>query len=241
MATADQAASSGHRARLKEKYLALGLDGLTDEEVVELLLTLANPRKDCKPMARELMKRFKGLRGVLSAEPEELTRVNGLGSKNILPLRLIRDAAGRYLKTRLRGRDFLKSTREVFDYLYYTLRDRKTEVFLVLYLDVRNGVMELEEVFQGGVSGSYIDVQVVLRRALALGAAKIVCAHNHPSGRPSPSEGDTRVTRELAFAARAVGLHLVDHLIVGENTYHSFSEAGEIRRLELEYDGLSRG
>ena len=207
---------------------------------MELLLTLATPLRDCKPMARELLKRFQGLRGVLSAEPGELTQVPGLGPKNILPLRLIRDTAGRFLRDKLVGRDFLKSTREVFDYLYYTLRDRRTEVFQVLYLDVRNGVMAAEEVFQGGIAGSYIDVQVVLRRALALGAARIVCAHNHPSGRPNPSEGDARVTRELVFAAKAVGLRLLDHLIIGENSYHSFSEAGDIRRLEEEYDSFNR-
>ena len=240
-AKADGPSRAGHRARLRDKYLSQGIEGLTDEEVVELLLTLAEPRKDCKPMARELLKKFQGLRGVLSAGPGELIQVPGLGPRNILPLRLIRDTARRFLKDRLLGRDFLKSTSELFDYLYFALRDRKTEVFQVLYLDIRNGVMALEELFQGGISGSYIDVQVILRRALTLSAAQIVCAHNHPSGRPQPSAGDFRVTRELVLATRAVGLRLLDHLIIGENSYHSFSETGEIRRFEEEYDSFSRG
>ena len=236
----DQRDRSGHRLRLRDKYLDRGLDGLTDEEVVELLLTLATPRKDCKPLARELVKRFGGLRGVLSAEAGELVQLPGLGPKNILPLRLIQDTGRRYLRDRLLGRDYLGSTKQLFDFLYHSLRDRKTEAFLVIFLDARNGVMAVEEPFQGGPTGSSFDIQLILRRALTRSAAQLVCVHNHPSGVPDPSEADIRVTRELVLAARALGLRLFDHLIVGDNRYYSFNESGHIRRFEDEHEEIRR-
>lgn len=232
---------AGHRTRLRDKYLDRGIDGLTDEEVVELLLTLSTPRRDTKPMARELVKRFGGLRGVLAAEPRELVQVPGLGDRNILPLRLIQDTGRRFLRDRLLGRDYLRSTRQLFDYLYHSLRDRRTEAFLIILLDARNGVMAVEELFQGGPTGSGFDIQLVFQRVLVRSAAQLVCVHNHPSGLPDPSEADEAVTRRLVFAARALGVRLFDHLIIGENRYHSFNETGLIRRFEEEYDRLQRG
>ena len=229
----------GHRARLREKYLTKGLKSLTDEEVVELLLTLANPRRDCKPQAREALRRFGSLRKVLAAEPAELLQVPGLGPKNTLALRLVQDTARRFLRENLKGRDLLGSARETFDYLYHALRDRRTEVFQVIFLDAGNGVITVEEPFKGGSAGSGVDPQVIIRRALNLSAARLVCVHNHPSGRPRPSQEDLRVTRELILAVRAVGLTLVDHLIIGDNTYYSFSEVGLIDRFETEVESFA--
>jgi len=230
---------TGRRARLRERYLDLGLESLTDEEVVELLLTLASPRRDCKPQAREAVRRFGSLRGVLAAEPAELLQVPGLGPRNTLALRLVQDTARRFLRERLKGRDLLSSARETFDYLYHALRDRRTEVFQVIFLDAGNGVIAVEEPFEGGPAGSGVDPQVIIRRALLLSAARLVCVHNHPSGRPRPSAEDLKVTRGLVLALRAVGLKLVDHLIIGDNTYYSFSESGLIDRLEEEAESYA--
>ncbi len=232
--------NAGHRQRLRDKYLDQGLDAFTDSEVIELLLTLATPRADTKPMARAALARFGGLRGVLEAEAAQLMEIPGLGRKNILGLKLVHDVARRFLRERLLGRDFLESPREVFDYLYHALRDKKTEAAQVIFLDARNGVMAIEEPFPGGPSNGLIDVAVILRRALEIGAAGLVLVHNHPSGRVAPSADDERVTRNLVFGAKAVGIKPVDHLIVGENRYYSFSEAGLIRRLEDEFEALNR-
>lgn len=238
---ATKAPVQGHRGRLKDKYLDRGLDSLTDEEVVELLLTLATPRRDCKAAARAAVKAFGGLRGVLETDPAALANLDGLGRKNILGLRLVHDTARRFLRDRLLGRDFLHSAREVFDYLYHTLRDRKSEVVQVILLSAKNGVLGVEELFVGGVAASRIEPQVVIKRALEAGAAGLVLIHNHPSGDPAPSAGDQRVTRALTMAAAAVGLRLVDHLIVGENRYYSFAESGLIGRFEDEHKTLLLG
>ncbi len=229
---------SGRRQRLKEKYLDFGLDSLTDAEVVELLLTLSTPRKDCKPLARAALKRFGSLRGVLEAGPQKWTDLSGLGPKNVVGLKLVHETARRFLRARLVGRSFFHSAREVFDYLYHALRDKRAEAVHVLYLNAQNEVLAVEESFQGGVTLSRLEPQVVLRRALELGAYGLIVAHNHPSGKPEPSPGDKRTTRELTFAARALNLRLVDHLIIGENRYFSFSEAGLLSRFAEEWERL---
>jgi len=229
-----------HRWRLRDKYLELGLTALTDEEVVELLLTLATPRRDCKAQAREAVKRFGGLRGVLEAEARSLTAVPGLGPKNVLGLKLIHDVARRFLRDRLLGRDFLRSARQVFDYFYHALRDRRQEVVQVAYLNAKHAVLSVEEPFEGGAAGIRIENQVLLRRALEMGAAGLVLVHNHPSGEPKPSAGDLKATRELSLACRALDLRLIDHLIIGDNRYFSFSEAGHLARFEDEFEAFKK-
>ena len=237
----DQAAgaNAGHRGRLKDKYLAYGLDSLTDEEVVELLLTLGQPRRNCKPAARAAMKKFGSLRGVLAADPDDLARIDGLGRRNTVALRLIQDAAGRFLRDKLLGRDFLTSPREVFDYFYHRLRDQAVESIGLVFLDAKNGVIGLDQGREAAVSGGGLSPQAAVRRALAEKAAGLVLVHNHPSGQTEPSAADRRLTRALLFAAQAVEINLVDHLIIGDNRYFSFSEAGLISRYRGEWETMA--
>lgn len=220
----------GHRQRLREKYFSQGIEALSEEELVELLLTLGQPRRNCKPMARAAIKRFGGLRGVLAADPADLAEIEGLGERSIIGLRLVHETGRRFLRARLMGRDFVYSTKETFDYLYHALRDKGTEAFQVLYLDAKNGVLAVEEPFKGSVAGVKIEPQVILRQALLHKAAQFVCAHNHPSGDVRPSTDDIRLTEQLATSASVIGLKLVDHLIIGENNYYSFAESGQLRR-----------
>ena len=121
--------AEGHRQRLRERFLGSGLAGFHDYEVVELLLTLATPRKDCKDVAKAALKRFKTLQSVLEASPEELREVEGIGPKNVFGIKLIRAVADRYLKKRLLQKDPINNSEELFDYLYHSIRDRSREYF----------------------------------------------------------------------------------------------------------------
>ena len=125
--------SQGHRKRLRERFLKGGLAGFQDYEIVELLLTLSSPRKDCKQQAKGAIKRFKTLRGVLEASPEELEEIAGIGSHNVLGIKLVQEAARRFLKERIIDRPVYQSSQEVFDYLYHSMRDLKKEVFKIAY------------------------------------------------------------------------------------------------------------
>ncbi|MAG21207.1 MAG: DNA repair protein RadC [Candidatus Marinimicrobia bacterium] len=220
--------NAGHRRRLREKFLKSGLDAFHDYEIIELLLTLGQPMKDCKPMAKAAVRKFGSVRGVLEASSRELTEVKGLGPNNIFGLRLARDIARRYLAERIEGKDFLQSSQEVIDYLKVNLRDRSREVFMVIYLNGRNQIMSMEEVFDGTLTTSAVYPREVVKQALDNDAAALIVVHNHPSGSPQPSKDDLEITRKLKDAAATIDVSVHDHIIIaGEETY-SFADHGLI-------------
>jgi DNA repair protein RadC len=228
----------GHRRRLRERFLRNGLAGFHDYEVVELLLTLGTPRKDCKDMAKAAMKRFKSLPGVLEAPERALCEIEGVGPANIIGLKLIKAVADRYLENRLIRRDPLHNAGALFDYLYHHLRERHRECFKVVYLNAKNRVLDMETLFEGTLTASAVYPREVLQAALDQGAAALIFVHNHPSGDPAPSPEDMDLTRRLIFACRAAGVTVHEHLIVGDNCYYSFAEHGHIAKINAEFENL---
>lgn len=226
----------GHRKRLREKFLESGLDGFHDYEVVELLLTLAMPRKDCKDAAKAAMERFKTLQGVLEASPKALCEIPGIGPKNLLGIKLIKAVADRYLKKRLLHQDALNNSKELFEYLYHSIRDKTRECFNVVFLNAKNRVVATETLFEGTLTASSVYPREVVLAALNHHAAALIFAHNHPSGDPKPSPEDVAITRQLVFACRVVGITVHEHLIIGNNRYFSFADEGHISRMNREYD-----
>lgn len=219
----------GHRSRLREKFIKFGLAGFLDYEIVELLLTVGTPRKDCKAAARLALKEFKSLRGVLEAPPEELQSVFGIGPKNVFGIMLVKEVSRRYLKDRMTSGPVCGSSQEVYEYLLHSMRDLKKEQFKVIFLDVKNKVIEEKTLFEGTVDASAVYPREVIKDALRYGASSLIFAHNHPSGDPEPSVCDREITRDLVFAARVVQLRVLDHLIIGDNRYYSFADQGLIR------------
>ena len=226
----------GHRKRLREKFLDSGLAGFHDYEVVELLLTLAMPRKDCKDAAKAAMKQFKTLQGVLEASPKALCEVPGIGPKNLLGIKLIKAVADRYLEKRLLHKDALNNSKELFEYLYHRIRDKTRECFNVVFLDAKNRVVATETLFEGTLTASSVYPREVVLAALNQHAAALIFAHNHPSGDPQPSREDIAITRQLVFACKVVGITVHEHLIIGNNRYFSFADEGYISRMNREYD-----
>jgi DNA repair protein RadC len=226
----------GHRERLRKKFLASGLSGFHDYEVIELLLTLATPRKDCKDAAKALLKRFKTLQGVLEASPAALCEAPGIGPKNLLGIKLIKAVADRYLEKRLIHKDPLNNSKELFDYLYHGIREKSRECFTVLFLDAKNRVLATEILFEGTLTASSVYPREVILAALNHHAAALIFAHNHPSGDPDPSPEDISITRQLIFACRAIGITVHEHLIIGDNRYFSFADQGYIARMNREFD-----
>ncbi len=229
----DFPASEGHRGRLREKFLKAGLSAFLDYEVIELLLTLGTPRRDCREPARRALREFRTLRGVLEADPHELQRIPGIGAANVFGIRLIQDVARRFLKDRMLSRPYCHSAREVFDYLYHAMRDLKKEIFKVLFLDAKNQILEEKTLFEGTVDSSAVYPREIMKDALRFNAAALIFVHNHPSGDPEPSMCDREITKELVFAARVMGLKVLDHLVIGNNCYFSFADHGLISDSEL--------
>ena len=228
----------GHRKRLREKFIKSGLSGFADYEVVELLLSLGTPRKDCKPAAKEAIKRFKTLRGVLSASMEDLQQIKGIGPHSAFGIKLMQDVAREYLKEQIIDKPVFQSSQEIFEYLYHSMRDLKKEVFKVLYLTSQNQIIDTDDLFKGTLDSAAVAPREIVEQALAHNAAALIFAHNHPSGNCEPSKSDKDITRDLVFAGGTVQIKILDHLIIGNNRYYSFAGEGLITQYEMDFLGL---
>ena len=227
---------AGHRKRLRDKFLKSGLSGFHDYEVIELLLTLGTPRKDCKQTAKDLLKRFKTLQSVFEASPRELSEVKGIGLKNQLGLRLIKAVSDRYLNTAVLNKDPINNSKELVTYLTANMRDKHRECFKVVYLDAKNRVLDMETLFRGTLTASSVYPREVVRAALDQHAAALIFAHNHPSGDPQPSKEDVAITKQLVFACRVMGIRVHEHVIIGQDKYFSFADQGYLKRIDQEYE-----
>ena len=226
--------AEGHRERLRERFRRSGLSGFHDYEVIELLLTLATPRRDCKPAAKAALERFGSLPAVLEASPRELCEVAGIGPRNLLGLKLIPAVCERYLEQRIHGEVPLNNSQVLFDYLYQSMRDKKREQFKVIFLDARNRVIGVETLFEGSLTGSPVYPRGVVRAALDHHAAALILAHNHPSGDPRPSPEDTAVTRKLIQACLLMDITVHEHIVIGNGRYYSYADSGLIEQMRCE-------
>lgn len=231
-----QRRGQGHRERLRRRFLEGGLERFSDEEVIEFLLTLGTPRGDLKLPAREALTHFGSLSAVLAAPLQKLTAVKGIGPKNALYLSLVHQVAARYLKDRAAKSAFFNSSQSVFDHLFHAMRDLKREVFKLLLLNRKNELILEEDLFRGTLTGSAVYPREIMSLALEHKAAALVFVHNHPSGDPTPSPEDHRLTKELVWAAKLLQIQVLDHIIIGGNTYFSFADQGVIRQCADEYE-----
>jgi DNA repair protein RadC len=230
--------SPGHRKRLREKFVRSGLGGFHDYEIVELLLSLGTPRKDCKQQAKEAIRRFKTLRGVLEAPLGELQEIDGIGPHSAFGIKLVQEVAREFLKARIIDRPIYKSAKEIFDYLYHSMRDLRKEVFKVIYLNSQNQIIDTADLFEGTVDGSVISPREVMEGAIKHNAVSLIFVHNHPSGEPEPSSNDKEVTRDLVYAGGIMRIRVLDHIIIGNNRYFSFAKEGLIEEYELDFLNL---
>ncbi len=227
--------SPGHRKRLRDKFIKSGLAGFHDYEIIELLLSLGTPRKDCKLPAKEAIKKFKSLRGVLEAPPEELQQIDGIGHHNAFGIKLMQEVAREFLKEKIIDKPIYKSAEEVFDYLYHSMRDLKKEVFKVIYLNSQNQIIDIIDLFEGTVTSSSISPRQVMESAIKHNAVSLIFVHNHPSGNPEPSANDREITRDLIYAAGIMQIKVLDHIILGNNRYFSFAGEGLIDEYKMGY------
>ncbi|WP_157217675.1 RadC family protein [Flavisphingomonas formosensis] len=218
---------SGHRARLRQRLLTLGPEGLLDHELVEYLLALAIPRRDTKPLAKRLLAEFGGLEPLLCAEPESLARA-GLGESVVAALKIAEAAALRLLRKRIADQPILSNWQALLDYLQADMAHRPIERVRVLHLNSRNMLIRDEMIAEGSIDQVAIHVREIVRRAIDLHSAALIIVHNHPSGDPQPSREDIRLTREVIDACRPLGIALHDHVVIGAQGNSSMRSLGLI-------------
>jgi len=216
----------GHRNRLRERFQKTGLEGFHDYEFIELLLTYAIPRKDVKPIAKELIHRFDGIKGIFDASLEELSSLNGIGERTAILIKLLKEGTTLYLKTQIKNKEVLRSPQEVFNFCQYALSGERNEKFAVIYLTTKNEVIDVEVLEEGTVNRTAVYPRKVIEGALRHNASALIFVHNHPSGDPTPSPTDKKLTEDLEKAASAVDIIVHDHLIIGKNAHFSGREHG---------------
>ena len=227
--------SQGHRERIKEKFLKNGIDGFAEYEILELLLTYCIPRKDTKPIAKELLNKFKSLDNIFKADFDKLSAIDGLGKNSIVFLKLIGDLPSIIYKDELKNKKLVdKETLKISnkDILLKYLRNKiayeEIEKFYVLYLSSSNEVIEFEENSVGTLDRSSVYPREIYKKIINLNAKSIILAHNHPSDNITPSKCDIELTNEIAKGLKNFGALLIEHIIITKNSYFSFLEEGLI-------------
>jgi DNA repair protein RadC len=218
----------GHRQRLRDRFLKGGADALADYELLELILFLAIPQRDVKPLAKVLLKEFGSIQGVVTADAERLLAVGGVKETAAVALKVIEAAARWLAREEVMHRNVLTSWDKLLDYCRTVLAHEPTERFHLLFLDRKNVLIASESQQEGTVDHTPVYPREVVKRALELHASAIIMVHNHPSGDPTPSRADIEMTKQVRDAARAVGIALHDHLVIGRSGHTSFKAQGLI-------------
>jgi len=216
----------GHRQRLRERFRKDGVAGMHDYEVLELLLTYALPRKDVKPLAKELIRVFGSFAAVFDASLEELEKIKNVGPISATLLGLIKEICSMYLAEKMKNKDILSSPQAVLNFARVKLAGLPREAFLVIFLNNKNRVILCKIIQEGTIDQAIIYPRRLIEEALACHATGVILVHNHPSGEPEPSPEDKQLTRSLLEAARTIDLRILDHIIVGREGYCSFLEKG---------------
>lgn len=215
-----------HRQRLRARFMQSGSASLPDYELLELVLFRAIPRRDVKPLARQLMDQFGDFNRVITAPEARLREIAGIGDAVIVELKILEAAAQRMARSKILRQHVISSWDALLDYCHTVMAHRETEQFRVLYLDRKNCVIADEEQGKGTVDHVPVYPREVAKRALELNASALILVHNHPSGDPRPSQSDIDMTQQVLAACNALGLTLHDHLIIGKSSEISFRSEG---------------
>lgn len=216
----------GHRDRLRARFAEAGGEALADYELLELALFRSIPRRDVKPLAKELIRRFGDLGRVCSASLDQLTSVKGVSEKTATDLKLVHALAVRIAREQVTGRTVISSWSALLDYLRAALQHASTEEFRVLFLDKKNRLIADEFQARGTVDHAPVYPREIVKKAIALDASALILVHNHPSGDPTPSQADIEMTRRIKDSAKPFDIVVHDHIVVGRERTASFKALG---------------
>lgn len=216
----------GHRQRLRERFLSGGASAIADYELLEMILFASKPRGDVKPLAKRLISEFGSFAKVVTAKPDALRKVDEVGDAAVSALLIVQAATQRLLQEQMMEKPIIQSWTALLDYAKASMAHNKIEEFRIIFLNRRNEIIRDEVQQRGTIDHTPVYVREVVKRGLELGAASLILMHNHPSGDHSPSRADIDITRQIADAARPVGIKIHDHIIVSERGHYSFRANG---------------
>ena len=216
----------GHRDRLRARFAEGGVSALADYELLELYLFRSIPRKDVKPIAKDLIAKFGSFAETIAAPVERLTEVKGISEKIALDLKILKAAATKLGQESILGRPVLSSWSALLDYCRSAMQFERKEQFRVLFLDSKNRLIADEVMGRGTIDRAPVYPREIIKRALELESTALILAHNHPSGDPTPSQSDIDMTKEIVQACKAIRVSVHDHLIIGRENIASFKTLG---------------
>ncbi len=217
----------GHRERLRKRFENSGFKGFHDYEVLELLLTFVLPRKDTKPIARELLDKFQNLSGVLNADIKELQQIKGIKKRTAQFLNILRATIKYYLEEKAKTKQMqFTNLNDLITYLKAVLSGKKNETMHVIYLNSQNKLIYSEDLSEGTVSETAVFPRKIVENALRYNAASVIIAHNHPGGVPEPSEKDNIATEQIKNALQTVNIILQEHIIISDDGFYSYRKNG---------------
>jgi DNA repair protein RadC len=207
---------------MRQRLLKAGPDALADHEMLEMILFIALPRRDTKPIARAMLARFRSFAGVIGAPVAELMTIDGLGEAGAAAVKLVQAASLRLLRHDVTAQPVLSSWDRLIDYLTAAMAQERVEQFRILFLDNRNHLIADEVQGRGTIDRTPAYPREVVKRCLELHATSVILAHNHPSGDPVPSRDDVAMTTEIVHATAALGIRVLDHIVMGKGRHVSF-------------------
>lgn len=231
--SANQNGSSGHRKRLRDKFLHGGGRALYDYEKLELLLTYCIPRRDVKPLAKALLNKFESFNNLMNASIDEITSVSGISENSAALILLVKELCGIYLEEKMNSRPTLETLDHVVNFARMKIGGSRNEAYMVLCLNARNHLTHYECFQHGSVDRTLVDSREMVKIALKQNASAIVIIHNHPSGICLPSENDLRGNLKIVQALNAINVKLYDHIIVSGTDYYSMAAHKELPRQNI--------
>ncbi|MDD4874459.1 MAG: DNA repair protein RadC, partial [Dehalococcoidales bacterium] len=225
---------------LEKRLMRRGIEDLSNQEIIELLIcrNLDKDKRDCRNVVAEIANKYKSLREFVSAPIEELRQIPDLTDQCILSIKIMLEISAKFLREEIIQKPVYTSSQQIFDYLYHSMRDLKKEVFRIVYLNKHNQIIDTEVLFQGTLDEIHIYPREIEESAFKHKASGLIFVHNHPSGNPNPSRNDEKITRDLVFIGKVLQISVLDHLIIGDNKYFSFSEDGLISKYEDDFFNL---
>lgn len=226
-----------HLTPLQERFIKAGFEGFNDQEIIELPLSVALPSRASAKCVERFIERFGTLRGFLTASPQELRQV-GVSPYGVFLIKLLHELPEEVLKQKIVDLPVYKSSKEIFDYLYYSMRDLKKEVFKLIYLNNRNQIIDTADLFEGTLESIPIRPREIVESTIKHNATALIFVHNHPTGDPTPSKSDKQITRDLVFTGNILQIRVLDHIIIGEDRYFSFADEGLIQKYKDDFLNL---
>lgn len=212
--------------RPREKAINNGVETLSNEELLAIILKCGTKGVSVLELAGGILKKYYTFNNILNCNYEELMEIKGINKAKAIELLTIMEIAKRIQKNKINDLKSISSPEDIYNNFSVLLKEEKQENFMVVFLDIKSHIIKYEILFVGGVSSSIIDVNFILRKAINYGASKIICLHNHPSGDPTPSNQDIMVTKKIYLHADILDIKLMDHIIIGKNSYVSLKKEG---------------